>query len=151
MPPGPDLVGEAEREVAGEGRHDVARVLGEALDLGEEGHGARHLGLGEEAEDAELGRAAVEELDLEAARLLLRGLAGGAAGEGEGVPEVEEEVAAGAALALDGRVVARLAAAHVVDVALGRARALAVRLEHADEREDLELAVERDVVPLLLG
>ena len=44
---------------------------------------------------------------------------------------------------------ARLAAA-VVHVAVRLRRALAVGLEHADEDEDLELAVEGDVVPLLL-
>ena len=66
------------------------------------------------------------------------------------VPEVEQEVAARAALALDLGVEARLAAAHVVDVAVRLRRALAVGLEHAHEDEDLELAVERDVVPLLL-
>ena len=70
--------------------------------------------------------------------------------EVKGVPEVEQEVAARAALALDLGVEARLAAAHVVDVAVRLRRALTVRLEHADEHEDLELAVERDVVPLLL-
>ena len=59
-------------------------------------------------------------------------------------------MAARAALALDLGVEARLAAAHVVDVAVRLRRALAVGLEHAHEDEDLELAVERDVVPLLL-
>ena len=59
-------------------------------------------------------------------------------------------MAARAALALDLGVEARLAAAHVVDISIRLRRALAVRLEHADEHEDLELAVERDVVPLLL-
>ena len=39
----------------------------------------------------------------------------------------------------------------VVHVALRVAGALAVRLEHADGHEDLELADGRDVVPLLLG
>ena len=40
---------------------------------------------------------------------------------------------------------------HVVHVAVRLRRALAVRLEHADQDKDLELAVEGDVVPLLLG
>ena len=49
-------------EVGLEGRHDVAGVLGEA-ELGEEGDGARDLGLGEEAEEADHGEAAVVDLD----------------------------------------------------------------------------------------
>ena len=64
-------------------------------------------------------------------------------------PEVERDLAEAGA-ARDRRVVARLAALHVVRVARRVAGALAVRLEHADRNQDLELADERDVVPLLL-
>ena len=70
-------------------------------------------------------------------------LGGVALEEVEGVVEVEDELRA---LALDRGVVAREAALGVV----GR-EDLAVRLEHADDHEDLELAVEGDGVPLLRG
>ena len=40
---------------------------------------------------------------------------------------------------------------HVVHISVRLRRALAVRFEHADQDKDLELAVEGDVVPLLLG
>ena len=54
-------------------------------------------------------------------------------------------------ISLDGRVEAREAALGVVHVlGLVHASALAVGLEHANEDKDLELAIKRDVVPLLL-
>ena len=59
--------------------------------------------------------------------------------------EVEEDLRA---VAIDGRVVAREAARR--RVVRHVARNLAVRLEHADEGEDLQLTDHRDVVPLLL-
>merc|ERR1719454_82617 len=82
-----------------------------------------------------------------AALLLLLGLL---RKDAKGVVEVKDELAV-EALALDGGVEARKAALGVVDVlGLVAASALAVGLEHANEGEDLELADERDVVPLLL-
>ena len=59
---------------------------------------------GEHAHDAEHGRAAVEDLALEAALLLL---GGALRREPKGVPEVEEEVAARAALACGERAPSR--------------------------------------------
>merc|ERR1739848_217446 len=62
-----------EREVVRERHHDVARVLREALDARQEGDRARHGGGREHAHDADHRRAAVEDLALEAALLLLGG------------------------------------------------------------------------------
>merc|ERR1719258_960825 len=74
----------------------------------------------------------------------------GAARELKGVPEVENQLVGGSA-ALDRGGVAGLAAFGVMHVAFGIAGTLAVGLEHADESDNLQLAEERDVVPLLLG
>ena len=68
-------------EVGGERGHVVAVVR--QRDAAERGHGARELGLGEEAEEAEHGEAAVVDLD-EAAALLLLG--GGVLREADRVP-----------------------------------------------------------------
>ena len=95
------------------------------------------------------GQAAVVDLGEEA--LLLVGRGHVAEAEAERVVKVEQDLLERAALALDGRVVARLAALGVVRVRLREAGALAVRLEHAHRREDLELADHGDVRPLLLG
>ena len=81
----------------------------EALNPVEERHGARDLRLGAEAHDADHRRAAVQDLGLEAAGLRLGALLGEPV---EGVVEVELDLATNAAL--DGRVVARLAALGVV-------------------------------------
>ena len=60
-----------EREVVREGNHHVARVLREALDAAQERDRARHRRRREHAHDADHRRAAVEDLALEAALLLL--------------------------------------------------------------------------------
>ena len=73
-------------EVGGERGHVVAVVR--QRDAAERGHGARDLRLGEEAEEAEHGEAAVVDLD-EAAALLLLG--GGVLREADGIPEVERD------------------------------------------------------------
>mmetsp|Transcript_27286 Transcript_27286/g.109285 ORF Transcript_27286/g.109285 Transcript_27286/m.109285 type:complete len:295 (+) Transcript_27286:163-1047(+) len=123
-------------EVALEGDHAVARVgRDEAL---EGRDGARRRRLREEAEDAEHREAAVVDLDLAAASLLLLRVI---LEEAKRVVEVEDELGA---LPRDRGEVPREAARRVV-----RVEDLTVRLEHADEREDLELADERDGVPLL--
>mmetsp|Transcript_5646 Transcript_5646/g.35049 ORF Transcript_5646/g.35049 Transcript_5646/m.35049 type:complete len:287 (-) Transcript_5646:27-887(-) len=128
-------------ELALERDHDVARVLREALDGIERRHDEALRG-GEHGHDGELGGAAVVELDVEAALLRLGIVINE---EVERVVEVEEELRA---LAHERRVVARDSAR--LGVVRDLSRDLAVRLEHADEGEDLELADHRDVVPLLL-
>merc|ERR1719198_2938351 len=134
-----------EGEVVGERDHDVAVVLREALE-GVKRRDDEALGLGEDSEEAKHGSAAVVDLDTAAALLLLLGLLGE---DAKGVVEVKGDLAE--ALALDGRVEAREAALGVVHVlGLVHASALAVGLEHANEDKDLELAVKRDVIPLLL-
>merc|ERR1719387_3404400 len=128
-------------ELALERHHDVARVLREAINVVER-RDDEALRLREDRHDAEHRRAAVVDLDEAAARLLLLRLL---REDVERLVEVEEDLRA---VALDRRVVARLAArGRVVRHVAGD---LAVRLEHADEGEDLELADHRDVVPLLL-
>ena len=74
-------------EVGGERGHVVAVVR--QRDAAERGHGARELGLGEEAEEAEHGEAAVVDLD-EAAALLLLG--GGVLREADRVPARKSKV-----------------------------------------------------------
>ena len=86
-----------------------------------------------------------EDLDLEAARLLLRRHLLDVA---EDVPKVDADLAEAGA-ARDRRVVARLAALHVVRVARRVAGALAVRLEHADGREVWSLPMFDGVLLLL--
>ena len=76
-------------EVGGERGHVVAVVR--QRDAAERGHGARELGLGEEAEEAEHGEAAVVDLD-EAAALLLLG--GGVLREADRVPARKSTVMA---------------------------------------------------------
>eukprot|EP00629_Pelagomonadales_sp_RCC1024_P017122 CAMPEP_0119259054 /NCGR_PEP_ID=MMETSP1329-20130426/25_1 /TAXON_ID=114041 /ORGANISM="Genus nov. species nov., Strain RCC1024" /LENGTH=572 /DNA_ID=CAMNT_0007258409 /DNA_START=114 /DNA_END=1829 /DNA_ORIENTATION=- len=117
-------------EVARERDHHVARVLGEALDRVERGHDEA-LALRQARQEAEHREAAVVDLDLAPARLLLLRLL---REDVEGLVEVQGDLAA--ALALDRGVVAGQAALRVVHVAGRRAGALAVRLEHADEHED---------------
>ena len=77
-------------EVGGERGHVVAVVR--QRDAAERGHGARELGLGEEAEEAEHGEAAVVDLD-EAAALLLLG--GGVLREADRVPARKSKVSLG--------------------------------------------------------
>ena len=109
------------------------------VELREEGHGARRLGLGEEAEQAEHREPAVVDLGVAALGQLLGRLLAGA----EAPVEVRER-------ALEVGVLARQAAAHVVRVALARRLVgleLAPELEAADEADDLPLAAGLEVVP----
>merc|ERR1719231_634510 len=90
-------------ELALERHHDVARVLREAVNVVER-RDDEALGLREDRHQAEHRRAAVVHLDKAAARLLLLGLL---REDVERLVEVEEDLRA---VALDRRVVARLAA-----------------------------------------
>ena len=132
-------------EVVGEGNHDIAGVLGEAFE-GVKRRDDEALGFREEGEEANHGGAAVVDFGLEAAFLFGFGLFGE---DVERLVEVQGDLSE--ALAGDGRVVSRLAALGVVDIAFRVTGAFPVRFEHADEDEDLEFAVEGDVVPLFLG
>merc|ERR1719378_1012551 len=108
--------------------------------------GTMALGGGDEAEDAEHREAAVVHLGEQ--RLLLA-LGRELGGEAEGVPQVERHRVR--ELVLERREVARLAAAHVVLLAVGAEREARLReeLEEADRAEDLELGRRRERVPLV--
>jgi len=128
-------------EVGVEGGHDVARVgLQEAR---ERRHGARRLGLGQEAHQPKHRKAAVVDLGEEALRLLL---GRGRRGELERIEQVEGHRVR---QLLEGGEVARLAAAHVVRLAVRREhiRVLAPELEEADGQDDLPLGRLGDGVP----
>merc|ERR1712093_215259 len=71
------LVAAEQLEVPLEGLHEVAAVR-RKVELREEGHGARRLGLGEEAEEAEHGEPAVVDLGVAALGELLGRLLAGA-------------------------------------------------------------------------
>merc|ERR1711924_547993 len=129
-------------EVGTEGRHDVTRVPLDA-DRGKARNGARHLRLGQEAEEADLREAAVVDLGKEALGLLLgRGILR----EAKGVEQVERHRVRELR---EGGEVARLAAAHVVRLTLLRedVRVLAAELEEADRQDDLPLGDLGQVVP----
>ena len=139
---GHHVLDEGQVDVAGAERaHDLTIVR---LDLAREGgDGARHLGLRDEREEAKHGKAAVVDLDVELARLLLvRQLLG----EAEGVEEVERHRVRDL---LEGGEVARLAAAHVVGLAvlLEHVARLGPELEEADDDEDLQARILRRRVP----
>jgi len=129
-------------EVGVERRHDVAIVRADA-DTRQARHGARHLGLREEAHDADLREAAVVDLNEQTLGLLL---GRGVLREAEGVEEVEGHRVGEL---VEGRHVARLAAAHVVRLAvlLEDVRVLAPELEEGNGEDDLPLGNLRQVVP----
>mmetsp|Transcript_16143 Transcript_16143/g.37626 ORF Transcript_16143/g.37626 Transcript_16143/m.37626 type:complete len:273 (+) Transcript_16143:60-878(+) len=137
------LVGE-EVEVALERGHDGAVVVRQLAS--DERYRALNLGLGEEAEKAHHGRASVVDFHDAALLLLLRVHL---LREPKWVKEVEREDPALAAN--ERRVVARLAAAHVVLglvlVLLRLELVLIPPLEDADGEDDLPLAALRDRVP----
>lgn len=109
------------------------------------GDAAGNLIRAEEAKDAELGQPSVVQLGDQAALL---GLLGHVLVEAKGIVQVEDGVDV-VPEQLEGRELARLAAAHVVGE--GAAAALVPELEGGDDGKDLPLGSEGDGVPLLLG
>merc|ERR1719353_1102107 len=135
---------EGERRIRrGEGRHVLARVRREAERV-EAGHDETLRGR-DEAKEADHREAAVVDLREE---LLLLLLGRELLGEAEGVEEVERHRVRDH---LEARVEARLAAAHVVLLALRLEDegGLAPHLEEADSAKDLQLGRRRERVPLV--
>mmetsp|Transcript_63856 Transcript_63856/g.170303 ORF Transcript_63856/g.170303 Transcript_63856/m.170303 type:complete len:331 (+) Transcript_63856:281-1273(+) len=132
----------------GEGRHDLAGVRLDAEAV-EAGH-LQALGGRDEAEDADLREAAV--VDLREERLLLA-LGRHLGGEAERIPQVEgHRVREGRLVrARELGEVARLAAAHVVLLAVGleHEAGLGPHLEEADDHEDLQLRRGGERIPLV--
>mmetsp|Transcript_14263 Transcript_14263/g.33713 ORF Transcript_14263/g.33713 Transcript_14263/m.33713 type:complete len:338 (+) Transcript_14263:104-1117(+) len=143
---------EGERGVAGgERRHDLARVRLDAGDRVEAGH-LQALGGGDHADDANLREAAVVDLGEERLLLALRRHLGR---EAKGVPQVERHRVGEGGVVFPRQLgeVARLAAAHVVRLAVQlehRAR-LGPHLQESNEDEDLQLGRGGERVPLVRG
>merc|ERR1719198_158381 len=132
-------------EVGVERRHDLARVRAES-EARQERDGARHLGLGQEAHEANHREAAVVDLGDQALGLLLgrRVL-----GELERVKQVERHRVRER---VERREISGLAAAHVVRLAVRRehVRVLAPELEEANGQNHLPLGHLRGQIPRLL-
>mmetsp|Transcript_11492 Transcript_11492/g.29429 ORF Transcript_11492/g.29429 Transcript_11492/m.29429 type:complete len:268 (-) Transcript_11492:151-954(-) len=141
------LLHERQASVIGrEGSHWLARVLGDV-----ERVEARHdqaLRGGDEANDAEHRKAAVVDLGKQALGLTLRRRL---RGEAEGIEEVEWNRVRH--LALELRVVAGLAAAHIVLLAIRRKEdgRLAAQLQEANGKDDLQLGRRWQRIPLIAG
>merc|ERR1719174_168298 len=121
------------------------------VDTREAGHGAGDARLGDEAEDAEHGEAAVVDLGAQPLGLLL---GRGVLAEAERVEQVERQRVRPVLLveeAAEGRVVAGLATLDVVLLAVGldHGRELADGLEEAHRADDLHLGPRGERVPLV--
>mmetsp|Transcript_42930 Transcript_42930/g.142924 ORF Transcript_42930/g.142924 Transcript_42930/m.142924 type:complete len:237 (-) Transcript_42930:231-941(-) len=134
-----------EVEVGVERRHHLARVRPDA-NVGQSRHRAGHLGLGQEAHQANHRKAPVVDLCEQPLGFLL---GGGVLAEAEGVEEVEGDRVG--QLGKRGEV-AGLAAAHVVLLALlaQDVRVLAPELKEGDGQDDLPFRRLRRYVPQLL-